>query len=128
MKTHMEVLRLGDRAKVTLEVEYPSGDAAERGIAAFLQAGLAMQGIAPRERPGLPRDAHEVRRNEDGSLDEVVGWGFLHLEQMDTGHWWIGFDTADGRLLHINLHARGRIRANVADEGASDLWARREAR
>jgi hypothetical protein len=55
----------------------------------------------------------------------VVGWGFFHLEQMDDGHWWIGFDTEDGRLIHINLHAKKRITANVADEGPSNLWGLR---
>lgn len=56
----------------------------------------------------------EVRLNNDGSLDEVVGSGTIHLEQMDSGHWWLGF--GEGPLLHVNLTARGKIKANVLDE------------
>lgn len=46
----------------------------------------------------------EVRRNPDGSADEVVGYGAFHLEQMDAGHWWIQL----GPHM-VNLTARGRI-------------------
>jgi len=74
--------------------------------------------------PPIPPDAHEVRL-VDGAVDEVVGWGFLHVEQMSGGHWWIGFDTADGRLLHLNFHAKGSIRCRVEDQGPSELWAAR---
>jgi hypothetical protein len=63
----------------------------------------------------------EIRRNEDGTVDEVVVCGNVHVEQMDTGHWWIGIDPADGRLLHLNLHARGKITLNVEDDSPSDL-------
>lgn len=40
--------------------------------------------------------------------------GTFHLEQMDSGHWWIGF--GEGPLLHVHLHARGKIVANVIDD------------
>jgi len=62
----------------------------------------------------------EIRRNEDNTVDEVVVCGNVHVEQMDTGSWWIGIDTADGRLLHLNFHARGKITLNVQDEGPSE--------
>lgn len=78
-----------------------------------------------RNNPVIPGHAHEVRRNADGTIDEVVGWGFIHVEQMSQTHWWIGIDTADGRLLHLNFHAKGRIRLTVEDQGPSDLWSRR---
>ena len=81
---------------------------------------------ARRARALVPGDAHEVRRNEDGTVDEVVGFGFLHIEQMSAQHWWIGFDTADGRLLHLNVHARGGLRFGVEDQGSSDVVARRD--
>lgn len=56
----------------------------------------------------------EVRKNPDGTLDEVVGSGYVHLEQMDSGHWWIGIGYRD--VLHINLHSRREITATVMDE------------
>lgn len=43
-----------------------------------------------------PKDIIEVRRNPDGTLDEIVagdttGDGLcVHLEQMDSGVWWLG--------------------------------------
>lgn len=67
-------------------------------------------------------DKHEIRRNDDGSVDEVVTWGWIHIEQLATNSWWIGIDTADGRLLHVNFHAKGRISILVEDEGPSTLW------
>jgi hypothetical protein len=40
----MEILRFGDRAKVTLDLVYDSPEAAERGLQCFIEAGVAMQG------------------------------------------------------------------------------------
>lgn len=40
----------------------------------------------------------EIRLNADGTLDEVVGCGNYHLEQMAGSAWWIGL----GRV-HVNL-------------------------
>ena len=63
--------------------------------------------------------SYEIRLNEDGSLDEVVASKpkAFHLEQMDTGAWWIGVDMEDGTLIHINLwtqrNARIKARAEV---------------
>jgi hypothetical protein len=51
----------------------------------------------------------EIRRNEDGSLDEIVGTGTFHLEQMDDNHWWMQFN--DGVMVH--LIARGAIKATT---------------
>ena len=50
----------------------------------------------------------EIRLNDDGSLDEVVGVGEFHLEQMDDGHWWMQLGD-----VHVHLTARGKITANV---------------
>lgn len=57
-----------------------------------------------------------VRFNDDGTLDEVVGRGQFHLEQMGSGHWWMQLGP------HIvNLSARGKIRANFGrNEAAID--------
>ena len=47
----------------------------------------------------------------------------MHVEQMDTGHWWIGVHTADGRLVHLNFHARRKITLTVEDQCPDDLFA-----
>lgn len=77
--------------------------------------GAALE-AADRARTPAPqgRSNFQIRRNEDGTLDEVIGTGRVHLEQMDSSHWWLGF--GDDPLLHINLHARGKIKATVLDE------------
>lgn len=81
----------------------------------------------PRRDALVPKAGHEIRPNEDGSLDELVGWGFFHLEQMGRNAWWLGIDTEDGRSLHVNFHAKGKLTTTVEDEGPSDLWQRRFA-
>ena len=48
----------------------------------------------------------KVRTNEDGSLDEVVGVGRFHLEQMGDAHWWMQIGDC-----HIDLVAKGKIKA-----------------
>ena len=48
----------------------------------------------------------EIRRNEDGSLDEIVARDVaIHLEQMSDGHWWMSIEK-HGCLYHLNLTAR----------------------
>ncbi len=55
----------------------------------------------------------EVRRNDDGSLDEVVAHNaFVHLEQMDDDQWWLGV-TVGLSTVHVNLSSKKRIRAIV---------------
>lgn len=55
----------------------------------------------------------EIRLNTDGSLDEVVSSNcHFHLEQMSDSHWWMEVETKEGSV-HINLHSRGKIKANV---------------
>lgn len=54
--------------------------------------------------------AAELRLNDDGSLDELVGSGFVHLEQMSANHWWMALETPLGRYT-VGLHARGKITA-----------------
>lgn len=66
---------------------------------------------------------HEIRRNDDGSLDEIVGFAFVHLEQMDDHFWWMGLNTTDGRMLHVTFTTpRGKIAAKVEDQGPDDYW------
>lgn len=40
--------------------------------------------------PSLPSPAVEIRRNDDGSVDEIVAKGCdVHIEQMDAPHWFM---------------------------------------
>lgn len=57
-----------------------------------------------------------IRNGSDGQLDEVFAEPCqFHLEQMDTGHWWIGINAPD-KFYHINLHSKGRIKAFIEGE------------
>ena len=75
----------------------------------------------------VPPDHHEIRRNDDNTVDEVIAWAWVHVEQMDRNHWWMSLDTPGGRLLHLHFYAKGAIALNVEDEGPSTLWARMRA-
>ncbi|HCN89491.1 MAG TPA: hypothetical protein DIT28_09995 [Oxalobacteraceae bacterium] len=55
----------------------------------------------------------EIRMGGDGALDEVIGHGPYHLEQMDDGHWWMRFEDISGAYADVNLTARGKIKATV---------------
>ena len=70
----------------------------------------------------------EIRSNPDGTLDEVVAGFvpskpgrrfksvFVHLEQMDKGHWWMRLDFPDGRGIVVNFTSRGKIKATAHEE------------
>lgn len=76
-----------------------------------LTAALRQQQDAPSPASTAGREAVAwpdpvVRFNDDGSLDEVVGVGEYHLEQMDSGHWWMQLGPH-----HVNLSAKRSIKA-----------------
>lgn len=53
----------------------------------------------------------DIRRNDDGSLDEIAApSATIHLERLDDNHWWLRIEQ-DGRLYHVNFTAR---RAKIA--------------
>lgn len=58
----------------------------------------------------------EVRRNEDGALDEIVATGAtVHLEQMADTNWWMSIK-AGGREVHVNFWTpRAVIRGRCED-------------
>ena len=70
----------------------------------------------------------EIRCREDGTLDEVVGGFvprkpggkfrsvFVHLEQMDHGHWWMRIEFPKGRSIVVNFTSRGKIKATAHEE------------
>lgn len=71
-----------------------------------------------------PKDIIEVRRNEDGSLDEIVagdatGDGLcIHLEQMDDRCFWLGISHKGYRqVVWLGAH-KGKIEAmSEMDDG-----------
>lgn len=71
----------------------------------------------------MSESAFKIRLNDDRTIDEIVADDVtsFHLEQMDTGHWWIGLSKKDGQCLRINLFNRrnARIICNAeSDDGA----------
>ena len=68
--------------------------------------------------PTAPKQPPEVRLNEDGTLDEVVGIGAFHLEQMSDGHWWMSIANSAGQVT-VSLTTRGTIKATYEAEPAA---------
>lgn len=66
-----------------------------------------------------PADTIKLRTNEDGTLDEVIGEGFVHIEQQDSGHWWLRIDGKGGSVV-VNFHSSEPIKA-FAERDASAL-------
>jgi len=60
-----------------------------------------------------PPNIIEVRRNPDGSLDEIVANNcFFHLEQMSDGHWWMAVSKGGYRqVVNISATAAGKCEA-----------------
>ena len=56
----------------------------------------------------LPHWPLEVRRNADGSLDEIVWSGHFHLEQMDHDVWWMALYDRNGGRQIVTLYRKGK--------------------
>lgn len=70
---------------------------------------------------------HEVRLDEDGTLDEVVAERpqFVHLERMSDESVWIGITTADGTVVHVNVVSpKGPLSMSSWTEGPTPPQAR----
>lgn len=63
----------------------------------------------------------DVRRDDSGELDEIVGYGEFHVEQMSASHWWLRFE-ANAEAVIVNLSSKGKIKAIAEDDGAMDEW------
>lgn len=61
-------------------------------------------------------DPLDIRLNDSGALDQIVGAGTFHLEQMDANHWWMLLTDANENAVHVHLTARGAIKANFERE------------
>jgi hypothetical protein len=64
-----------------------------------------------------PPDVIEVRRNPDGSLDEIVAHGALvHLEQMDNCAWFLAVER-DGHETKVWFRSPRKIATYVEVDG-----------
>lgn len=65
-----------------------------------------------------------VRKNEDGSLDELFlyarGEVILHLEDLGSNGWWIGCYPPNGDDWHLNFMP-GPMCASQQREGGADI-------
>jgi hypothetical protein len=64
----------------------------------------------------------EIRRNADGSLDEVVANDIVvHLEQTADNAWWMGVSTADNtHVVHVNFYSETKIEAEADEQHADE--------
>lgn len=72
------------------------------------------------DRRGTKRDHIEVRRLDDGSIDEICagvgGKCVLHLELMDDCLTWMSIEVGGERLVVHVASASGRAKVNVKAE------------
>ena len=54
-------------------------------------------------------ESAEVRRNEDGTVDELVGYGFVQIERMDDDVWFVCVNGVRGFLVRKGRHVEFRI-------------------
>lgn len=64
--------------------------------------------IKPEIRPNQGARVDGVGCCED--TDEVVGTGFLHVEQMDDHCFWARLDLPDGKAIVMHFTSRGKIK------------------
>jgi hypothetical protein len=66
----------------------------------------------PPERPA----GIEIRNHAGGRLDEIVAHGVdIHLEQMDSGFWWMGLEVG-GRRFHVNFVSAKGIKVTIDED------------
>lgn len=84
----------------------------EAGVAQAVTAALAAEGWAI-----VKAELPEIRPNEDGTIDEVVGYGFFHIEQMDNNKYWAKLSTQiKGKDVVMWLTSRGKLKLSAEFE------------
>jgi len=82
----------------------------EAARADALQAKLAQAVAIATEKTEV-----EIRRNDDGTIDEVVACGAkVHLEQMDKGSWYLGIYSGAGEAWQFWLYTNKPDRTVIA--------------
>ena len=76
-------------------------------------------------QPAVVERDVEVRLNEDGTVDEIVGTGFFHLEELDDGLYWMALtphgDDGSGRTAWTILAKHGALTVTEPDPGLAIL-------
>lgn len=57
---------------------------------------------------------------DDTRIDEMVGEGFFHLEQMDHDQYYLGFETTEGEMVQLSIVADGPIRVECYSHDRGD--------
>ena len=73
-----------------------------------------------KHRRGRPPPAKpagiEIRNHANGRLDEIVARkADVHLEQMDSGFWWMGLEVG-GRRFHVNFVSAKGIKVTIDED------------
>lgn len=65
----------------------------------------------------MKKRPYEIRSTDNGDFDEFMAWGAdVHLERMDTGHYWVGIKDRNGDFHHLNLYANGFKNLKITHE------------
>jgi hypothetical protein len=113
-------ISIPEQNRGTVVPEERNGNETRIGISTVRSTGHAHES---RHRPQSRNQRHvEIRRNADGSLDEIVGTNVnVHLEQMAKNAWWMGVSGADdSHVIHVNFYSKQRIDAEADDQHAHD--------
>lgn len=72
---------------------------------------------SPPEKPA----GIEIRNHANGRPDEIVAHkSDVHLEQMDSGFWWMGLEV-DGRRFRVNFVSAKGIKVTIDEEESGHL-------
>ena len=56
----------------------------------------------------------EIRKNPDGSLDEIFAKNVtIHIEQMGLENWWMKIADKSGKEIHVNFVRKSGVSATV---------------
>lgn len=55
-------------------------------------------------------------------IDELVGAGYYHLEQMDDNTYWIGIEGPSGEPIHVWIESQSPIRVTGGLDGEPHSW------
>lgn len=64
----------------------------------------------------------EVRLNEDGSVDEIVASGPIHIEQMSEGQWWMSIGDGDTSIRVVFTSTTGAEIVAIAETIEGSSW------
>ena len=85
-------------AELRQHAEWARAESRQSQTELFDRAADALEGKPP-----------EIRRNDNGTLDEIVAKNAtIHLEQMHADQWWIGI-TSGGKTVNVWLRRAKRL-------------------